>query len=264
MLNVTARVVYFLHLHKAGGTTICSMAKAIYATPNNNNCNVPRDMWYNEPFQVRYQHAAYFGNSQEQMTSVYENVLSHKWEFAANEGSLEDAFPFKDYFYITVLRNPIDLYISAYLFMPGFGGGMGKGSRSDFRDWLDVGWYGDNFMTRRLCGHACNSINYNFSSAKGDHLVPTPLSLKQYERAVSNLRRFDVVMTLESLQVGINKLATLRPEWRHTVVPPRLNAMNPTTHQWIRDDPVAMKELSAKIHFDSLLYNLYSNKPMRF
>jgi len=218
-------------------------------------------MWYEMPYQTRYQHAAYFGNTQDQMTSVHDKILSQGWQFAANEGSLEDAFPFDGYFYMTVLRNPIDLYISAYLFMPGFGGGMGKGTPLDFRHWLDVGWYGDNFMTRRLCGHACNSVNANVSYGKqrADRLVPTAITLKQYEQAATNLRKFDVVMTLESLQAGIAKIAALRPEWQHVAVPPNLNHQNSTAHQWIRDDPVAMQDLSKKIHFDRLLYNMYAD-----
>ena len=252
-MNISTSIVYLLHLHKAGGTSVCAMAKTLYATPLHSNCNVPQNLWFEPPSQTRYQHAAYFGNTIDQMTHVHHHVRSNGWAFAANEGSLEDAFPFEPYFYITMLRHPVDLYISAYLFMPGFGGGVGRGTSADFRHWLDVGWYGDNFMTRRLCGHSCDSINTLNTTMKNDHLVPVPITLVQYKRALSNLRKFNVVIILENFQAGINALATLRPEWKHHATVHKNSAKN-NPHQQIRDDPEAMNDLKHKVHFDMLLY----------
>jgi hypothetical protein len=51
-----------------------------------------------------------------------------------------------EYFYVTMLRNPVDLYISQYMFGKS-GGGTGKGSVKDFRRWLKEGWYVARFST---------------------------------------------------------------------------------------------------------------------
>jgi len=192
------------------------------------------------------------------MNKVHQTLVREKIQFAANEGSLEDAFPHPAYFYVTMLRHPTDLYISAYVFSPGFGGGMGHGTISDFRVWLDTGWYGDNFMTRRLCGYSCDSVNrLRENTNKGDRLVPAVLTRAHYERALTNLRRFDVVMVLENIEGGLNKLRALRPEWQqHTSnrTAPHKNSGGKTIHQQIREHPGAMDDLKQKIHFDMLLY----------
>ena len=105
------QMVYFLHLHKCGGTFVCKLAADdVYHEPGASridNCNVPTKLWTRQgrahhPAAVplgakqtvmhngQYQYSAYFGNDAAGMEKVYRGLLAKNRSFAANEGSLED------------------------------------------------------------------------------------------------------------------------------------------------------------------------------
>jgi hypothetical protein len=125
-------------------------------------------------------------------------------------------------------------------------------------------------MTRRLCGWSCDSVNQLQGKStngqtliqvggkriktRNDHLVPSLLTREHYERALANMRRFNVVLILEMLDQGLVQLAALRPEWQKLHHAPHANSAKHQQHQDIRDDVDAMHELGELIHYDRMLY----------
>eukprot|EP00808_Paulinella_micropora_P015294 g45417.t1 len=100
--NVSLPPVFFLHLRKAGGTSICKMARrsGLGANPDN-NCNLPeqdRALFTGPP------------HSQLRIPALYK-----QWKFLASEDPLsDDPVSLPGFFTFTVLRDPIARAISSY------------------------------------------------------------------------------------------------------------------------------------------------------
>lgn len=86
-------VVYFLHLHKCGGSFLCQAASKVYGTKSvslKDNCNVPVRFWGTSEMEGR-QKVPYFGNTAAGLEATYRALATSRIRFAANEGSLEDS-----------------------------------------------------------------------------------------------------------------------------------------------------------------------------
>ena len=95
----TTKLVYLLHIHKSGGTTMCRLAKANGLSTSKYNCNVQRRdqrcCGHNDTLDAQIQ---YF------YTSPY--------DFVASEGIMYEAMDTEHYVYIVVLRASQERYFS--------------------------------------------------------------------------------------------------------------------------------------------------------
>ena len=86
--------MYFLHLHKCGGSFLCGAAAKVYgaaAVNGADNCNVPTELWQVKDAEGGgRQREAYMGNTPEHIFSTYTTLLQRGYAFVANEGALED------------------------------------------------------------------------------------------------------------------------------------------------------------------------------
>jgi hypothetical protein len=107
------KIVYLLHVHKSGGTTLCNVARHNLLSATRTNCNVQGD-----------QRCCGYGDSLEAQQIYYQ---SSKYDFVASEGRMYQAMDLEHYSYIVVLRNSQQRYFShwkharrQYLQLPSF------------------------------------------------------------------------------------------------------------------------------------------------
>ena len=73
---VKPKMIYFLHLHKHGGTSMCAMATSIYRTVMRENCNVPSLYWQTGDIYAHNQIGSYFGRTLKGMVNSSAAVCS--------------------------------------------------------------------------------------------------------------------------------------------------------------------------------------------
>ena len=107
---INARLPYFVHFHKAGGTTLCHLARVLNGlTSPQRNCNLPGDgpRTLYEPLRKEYGEA----NAGLTCDERERYLRKHKYQFMAIERWLDaDALaavctPL--FFYVTVVRDPV-------------------------------------------------------------------------------------------------------------------------------------------------------------
>ena len=196
------KAIYFAHLHKAGGSSMCRMAEA------NGLRITPRDAFNCRPYSAKDRRILYNGTLSMQCTTLQN--LSQHYDFIANEAGLPDDLCFDEHItYVTVVRSPAARYLSYYLQVaallrhgymvpeyyyahalrkqygypkvlqpPPFDAFLNHSSANN--------GFIDNAMTRFFAGQ--------FARAKRGE----PLGEPELQRAMCNLRRFDVVLSLET------------------------------------------------------------------
>ena len=188
MVCAEAKIWYYMHIHKSGGTYMCHLAKQIYGRYGINggdNCNVPKSLWYT-PTNQDYQFSAYFGRGEKEFLDIHQQILKKGWKFVANEGSLEDVMRPDLYNYAIVMRDPISMIGSFYKMELWY---SRKRTWNTFREYMEKGWWGkDNYITRRLCGVSC--------------VREEKMNSTHYTMALRNLKKFHVVITMEELTQG--------------------------------------------------------------
>jgi len=218
-------MTFFLHFHKAGGTTICQLAKMAGIHANfKKNCNVLPD-----------QHCC--GRTvEDQRSFVYE--YSDKYDLVASERGLEDEVDFEYFNYVTILRHPFLRAQSHYNFvkdyyfgrpknyiifseplkrlnkmdefekvklakkmrvnitrLPDIAANMLKPLKTEmttFGTWLKC--QQDNYFTRMMCGRKCSQI------------VRGGLNKEHLQVAKSRLAKFDAVLILENFEESLLSL----------------------------------------------------------
>ena len=226
----------FVHIHKAGGTTLCNLAKANNLTvpatysPTNykgiagKNCNP-------SPLHLR---AAWMGTVKEQRLYVHAMAL----DFYAHEKFLPPELPFADVAFVTILRQPFDRLLSegkhtgfkclptvqrrpytphatAYT-LPSSSSSFSTVPRynatavSTFGEYVQCGE--KNPMVRRICGCLPDAYgNSPKAAACGDataDAIPDPLfratvvTQRHLECAKQRLERFSVVMVTDMMFGG--------------------------------------------------------------
>lgn len=189
------RIIYFLHIHKAGGTSFCASARANYHFANfNENCNAKVDgHCYGED-----------SSSQEipkQTTSGY--------QFVANEWPLCDVMDSNKYRYVVQLRKSRNRYHSHYTYASFVLGKKKNSKKLSLKEWLNL--QPDNFSTRMLCGVCC---------------LQRPkfqLTRQDFMHALRRLEMFDNVVLLEDFESTYGRFAsevgwTIQPGKVNTVV----------------------------------------------
>jgi hypothetical protein len=235
-------ILYFLHLHKHGGTSFCKIAKRqVYDTYWKSNCNVPF-AWTSATPQT----SPYFGATKKAGAVVRQKLINDGREFAASEGVLESWFPAKEWYtYVTMLRDPTAAMISGY----GYGKRLHKHQCATFTKWLQLGILANtsrddgcsgkaqrlwqNPITQRLCGDGC-------------HVPPGRKSLGV---AKANLAQFDLVMFLDTFDDGLEHLGILRAKWRNVTAvvanAPKISAMDHTAADLDREALVLVQKVSS-------------------
>ena len=130
------KIIYFLHFHKAGGSSICKTAKNNHQVLNyETNCNVfieapnknnPNDKSWLAENKIRYNnnHRQFKALNEPKITTCCGNTIQNQLDFAritdytfvANEKYMPDEVDYTKYSYMTVFREPWSRYESHYIF----------------------------------------------------------------------------------------------------------------------------------------------------
>jgi hypothetical protein len=133
------RIIYYLHIHKSAGSTMCIGAQTNGMKTSNKNCNVQRD-----------QRCCGGGDGLESQRTF---ALSTKKNFVANEQDMYDAMDLEHYRYVVTLRNSRDRYLSHWKHVVR---ALYPNYTTDFATW----WQNqpDNWNFRKICGTRCMSV----------------------------------------------------------------------------------------------------------
>ena len=170
-------IAYFFHLHKAGGHSVCRLARQHNESCNGKaNCNVYR-------LGLNTKNEGYPGKSTccgATLAEQAEFASTSQWSFVANERDLPPVLDKEHYRYMTVFRDPVQRHVSNYL----FSNNPSQVSEDHFRKWLQH--QADNFMLRKVCGLRCRVPRGELTTA---HMAIAREMLDQ----------FDVVVVLDDL-----------------------------------------------------------------
>jgi hypothetical protein len=164
--------IYFLHLHKSGGTSICNAAIRNGLKANKNNCNVQAD-----------QRCCGGETIAEQQQFARET----KYDFVASESYMYAELDVADYIYVTTLRNSMARYMSHYNHVKR------KRQTESFDAWLSG--QPDNWNVRHICGTRCMNIP-KFALSSDDFYFTS-----------RRLSHFSHILFHETLQHSFNKMA---------------------------------------------------------
>lgn len=156
----TSSVIYLQHFHKAGGTTLCSLARLNGERTTSNNCNGKKDQ------------SCCGESTKDQLMWIREN----DYTFVANERYVPH-FLISDFYSVVTIRNPLDRLYSHYRHVK-----RSTGELSTFQQWAMA--RPDNYYVRMLCGSACED-------------VPRGQLGPFVHGALRRLRRFHFVVVLE-------------------------------------------------------------------
>jgi hypothetical protein len=189
---------YFIHFHKAGGTTLCHQARTVNGmNVPLRNCNLPGD----GPRTLTNSLAG-DGNRKLSCAARAQYMAKHCIHFFAAERWLDGELCPERFFYVTVLRDPIKRIESncRYEYV----------QPADALRWLTAETYlpeetriyigtaaVDNFYIRTLCGP--DVFHLPFGSITRAHL----------ELAKSRLAAFEAVLILEEYEAGLLQLELL-------------------------------------------------------
>jgi len=177
--NVAEPLVYYMHMHKAGGSTMCNMARHNNMVANcNNNCNLQDPALLRSLTLVEQRHFA----------------LTTPYEFVANEMELPDELETQHFRYFTTLRHPLSRYMSAW-------NHYGDGHGTSFHEWVVN--RPDNYYVRHMCGPSVAALPNG--AITEEHLF----------RAMARLTLFEGVMIVEHYAKTADILRS-KLGWEHT------------------------------------------------
>ncbi|QDZ25091.1 hypothetical protein HOP50_15g76370 [Chloropicon primus] len=228
--------VFFKHIHKAGGTMLCSVASSNVFTETRSLPNV--DTWGTDcvPYEaflsrpspsllanslLKFQTvdadeltshqgwlggACFFGH----LTPSAQHALPRAFPnlgFVASEGPMPDEFVLNlDYPLIVMMRDPYDRIVSAHKWwqfmterFPGSLGSICSTYSAPTNSTLSVwiDYYPDNWVTRSLLGQ------------RKLHNYHKPLTLEDLERAKNRLEAFAAVLVLEEYDLSLKVVEEL-------------------------------------------------------
>jgi hypothetical protein len=180
------RIIYYLHIHKSAGSTICSAARGNGLHVADTNCNVQRDQrccgWSDElDAQKRY-------------------ATTTHYTFVANERDMYEAMDPEHYRYVVTLRKSKDRYLSHWKHVV----------RWNFPAYLPTfsSWWKDqpdNWNFRKICGTACLQVpKYQISEYL---FADTVRRLERFEDILL-FERFNQSFAVFAQRVGWTKMPT--------------------------------------------------------
>lgn len=181
------RVIYFLHIHKSGGTNMCKAARANNETAAATNCNPQQD-----------QRCCGGGDS---LFAQQFFVQVTNFTFVANERDMYSAMDLKNYRYVVMLRNSLERYKSHWKNVCRVHGANQAGT---FTSWWTR--QPDNWSVRKICGTKCIKI------------PKFHISVSQFEYVLERLRKFEDILFLERFNETFTKFAR-RVGWTQLPIP---------------------------------------------
>ena len=176
-----SKILFFMHFHKAGGSSICRMAaEAGYKIPLKTNCNAFIEDDKNKKLSC-------CGKTTQDQQNFAKTT---DYTFVANEKHLYQDLDTQYYTYMVVFRDPWDRYSSHYKYARDYFFNvriMGK-----FDKWVSS--QPDNFMLRSLCGPKCEKVK------TGD------LNEKHLNFVKKRLDKFSAILILENFDESMEIL----------------------------------------------------------
>jgi hypothetical protein len=184
--SINNRTIYFLHIHKSGGSTMCLLARRNHMTANYaRNCNVQLDQrCCGNADTLKAQKA--FGQTT-------------KFSFVASESFMYRPMDLESFYYVVLLRDSKKRYMSHYQHVLKVSMNNILPSPGSFEDW----WKGqpDNWNFRMICGTDC---------------MKTPkykLSKRQWKATYERFKSFESILLLENFTFTMGKFAS-RVGWK--------------------------------------------------
>eukprot|EP00977_Amphora_coffeiformis_P011177 scaffold2671_cov167-Amphora_coffeaeformis.AAC.15 len=174
------RLIYFLHIHKSGGSTMCQTARVNHERTNeNHNCNVQSDQ------------RCCGGKDSLQAQRSFWTAFRHRYSFVANEGDMYRAMDTARYRYVVQLRDSRARYFSHWQHVYRLQQPPAK--NVTFSEWYKL--QPDNWNLRKICGTDCQTIpKYG-------------ISRQVFEQTVERLLKFDHVLFVEDFNRSFTDFA---------------------------------------------------------
>ena len=207
------KIIYFLHIHKSGGTTLCTIAHLNQIRVDyQHNCNVQDDQrccGFSDTLQAQERFAA---------VTFY--------EFVANEMDMYEAMDHQHYVYLVVLRTSQDRYLSHWKHMcheqrPPVNNNQTTLLPLPPLPTFDKWWSAqpDNWNFRKLCGTRCQTVSkfrttrelfdYTFHRLQSfDHI----LLLEHWDQMLPQFGQSMQWRGIPKLQMRVNKANLTYPE----------------------------------------------------
>jgi len=170
-------IVFFFHMHKAGGTSFCSLLRKVFSRERvpEKNCLGHRGEF---PLPKDVRHCC--GNTRDDQKKMFDYLKGRGLSAVANEDILgKEMLLDGSFIYITTIRNPFDRTFSQWKHLKRWHGDRVP----EFKEWLKT--FKDNEMVRELCGWFCKDI------PKGQ------LEQQHLDLAKERLSDFDFIIVLE-------------------------------------------------------------------
>jgi hypothetical protein len=213
---VDDRIIYYLHIHKSAGTTICKAAKFNGLDVSETNCNVQVD-----------QRCC---GEDDSLQAQQDFALSTDHQLVANEKDMYAAMDTEHYRYVVMLRDSRDRYESHWkhvyrrynqtetvendahwAHVPHHRNNE-KDSVENFTEW----WTGqpDNWNVRKICGTPCmNTSKYGITEQLWNQTVER---LSQFDDILF-VDRFNETFAKFASRVGWTRMPVIQPSARHVV-----------------------------------------------
>ena len=188
------KMIYFLHIHKAGGSALCHATYPNRLSANRkHNCNVQDDQrccGHHDSFEAQVTFAQH---------SYY--------DFVASERELYESLAPEWYDYVTILRNSRDRYYSHYHHLMLAKDDKQDGVPNSFPEW----WSGqpDNWSTRMICGPKCVGVG---GEENTNNPIKYRISKDLFEYTLDRLAKFSDILFLESINASFTKFVQ-RHNW---------------------------------------------------
>lgn len=195
------RIVYFLHIHKSGGTNMCFAAKLNGMKVAATNCNVQKDQ------------RCCGGN--DSLDAQRQFALQTHLELVANERDMYESMDTEHYHYVTMLRRSRDRYKSHWKHV--------RRAHTNVTDSFAEWWskQPDNWNVRKICGTRCMKI------------PKYKLTEELYNYTRERLTRFDDILFVEYYSRTFRDFAA-KVGW--TKMPFPDNYEGPAVHPFTAED----------------------------
>jgi len=177
------KIVFSLHIHKSGGSSMCRMAQMNHMRTSHDSCNVQKNQRCcgGETIQA---HADFYRKT--------------RYNFVANEHCMYTDMDMQHYQYITVLRNSFTRYCSHFNHVLN-----SHDNHELFPRWMHG--QPDNWNTRHICGTKCL------------HTAKYGLDMLQFNFTLKRLDNFTHISFMEQYYQSMLELSKIL-KWNKTIV----------------------------------------------